>query len=117
MRLLADENITREVIVALRAAGHDVVAIAETMRSAVDEDVLAEATATGRILITEDRDFGDLVVRRGLPVDGVVLLELHKLRPITLAARVVAVLAAQADNLVGHFTVVEPARVRMRPMR
>jgi predicted nuclease of predicted toxin-antitoxin system len=63
MHFLADENVSRFVIERLRADGFDVTSIGETRSGAPDEDVLAAADAEGCILITEDRDFGELVIR------------------------------------------------------
>ena len=60
MRFLAEENVSRLVVARLRAAGLDVTAIGETSSGALDNDVLATASREGRILITEDRDFGEL---------------------------------------------------------
>ena len=59
MRFLAEENVSRLVVARLRAAGLDVTAIGETSSGALDNDVLATASREGRILITEDRDFGE----------------------------------------------------------
>ena len=58
------------------------------------------ANAEGRILLTEDRDFGELVVRQRLGVVGVVLLELDRLTNSTEADRVGDVVASHADKLV-----------------
>ena len=68
MHLLADENISQRVIDRLRAIGAGVVAVRETDPGASDDEVLALASAQGRTLITEDRDFGEMVVRRQLIV-------------------------------------------------
>ena len=81
MRFLADENVMAETIAALRQLGHDVLAVVEQMKSASDPVVLDSAIADGRILLTHDKDFGDLVVRQGISVDGVVLVALRKLSP------------------------------------
>lgn len=61
MNFVADESCVRPVIQALREAGHDVVAIAEIARGATDDQVLERALKENRVLITEDRDFGELV--------------------------------------------------------
>ena len=74
MRILADENIDPDLIDWLRAEGHDVVSIREVARGAPDTHVLAMATDQERILLTADKDFGDLVFRRGLPAPGIILL-------------------------------------------
>jgi predicted nuclease of predicted toxin-antitoxin system len=79
MRFLADENVSRLVIERLRAAGFDVISIGETKSGAPDRDVLDAADVEGCILITEDRDFGELVIRQRLKVRGVLLLELDRL--------------------------------------
>jgi len=65
MRLLADENIPRASIQALRVGGHDVLAASETMARALDREVLARAGAEGRVLVTFDRDFGALAAWPG----------------------------------------------------
>ena len=63
MRFLADENVARLVVERLRAAGFDITTIGATRSGASDDDVLATGSGERRILITEDRDFGELVVR------------------------------------------------------
>ena len=65
MNFLADESCAGPVIWALREAGHDVVAVAEVASGAADEQVMNQALGERRILITEDRDFGELVYARG----------------------------------------------------
>jgi len=116
MRFLADENIASIVVRRLCAAGHDVVAIAETAPGASDDQVLAIAVADQRILITEDRDFGELVVRQRMRVGGVVLLELDPLSNEAVAARVAEVVSSQAVKFSGSLVVIEPGRVRIRPL-
>lgn len=61
MRFLADESCDFAVVRALRAAGHDVRAVAEAMPGGDDEDVIALAARDHRLLLTEDKDFGQLV--------------------------------------------------------
>jgi predicted nuclease of predicted toxin-antitoxin system len=117
MRFLADENVSRFVVERLRAAGFDVTAIGSTSPGAADADVLALARREGRILITEDRDFGELVIRRRLEVRGIVLLELDQVSNAAEADRAAAVVSANADKLAGNLFVIEPGRVRIRPLR
>lgn len=116
MRFLADENISRFVVERLQAAGFEVTAVSMTSRGASDVEVLAIASREGRILITEDRDFGELIVRQRLGVRGIVLLELDRLSNIAEADRVASVVSANADKLSGNLLVIEPARVRLRPL-
>ena len=116
MRFLADENVTRLVIERLRDGGHDVISIAETRSGAADEDVLNTANVDGRILITEDRDFGEMVIRQRLGLHGVILLELDRFSNAMEADTVTGVVAAHADRLFGNLVVIEPGRIRVRPL-
>lgn len=75
---LADENIPGPVVAELRRVGFDVRWIAEERPGASDVDVAALATAAGRVLLTEDRDFGELAIRRQIAVPGCVLIELPR---------------------------------------
>ena len=113
MNFLADESRPGPVIRALRQAGHDVVAIAETAAGATDDQVLDRALAERRVLITEDRDFGNLVYARGRLSAGVILLRFpnsaRRAKPPTLL-EAITVLGSRLQNA---FTVVEPGRVRI----
>jgi predicted nuclease of predicted toxin-antitoxin system len=86
MRFLADENVSRLVIERLRADGFEVISMSETRSGAPDKDVLEVANAESRILITEDRDFGELIIRQRLGVRGMILLELDRLSNAAEAA-------------------------------
>jgi predicted nuclease of predicted toxin-antitoxin system len=116
MRFLADESVSRIVIERLRDAGHDVTAIAETKSGAPDKDVLDAANAEDRVLITEDRDFGEMVIRQRLGVRGMILLELDRLSSMAEADTVVAAVFMHADKVSGNLLVIEPGRIRVRPL-
>ena len=70
MRFLADENVSRLVIERLRAGGFDVASVGDMTPGAQDNDVLRAADIEGRILIREDHEFGELVIRQRLAVRG-----------------------------------------------
>ena len=115
MRFLADENVSGLVVERLRSNGFDVVDVARGQKGALDPDVLAAAHAGNLVLITEDTDFGELVRKRPA-VRGVILLELDRLSNLAEAARVADVVLSQAEKLEGNLVVIEPARVRLRPL-
>src|SRR5882672_9255904 len=97
MRLLADENFPRTVLIALRKRGYDVASVWEEARGSEDESVLARAQREQRILVTFDKDFGELAFRRGLPAEcGIVLFRIGAGSPELLAHRVGNVLDSQA---------------------
>ncbi len=116
MRFLANENFPLDVVEALRAAGHDVAWVRTDAPGSSDRQVLAWAVAERRILLTCDKDFGDLAFRAGLPADcGIVLFRLPAPSSADLAGRVLVALQSRGD-WAGHFSVVEPARIRIRPL-
>ena len=74
MQFVADESCDFAVVRALRTSGHQVVAIAEFSPGISDEEVLRLASAEGRVLATEDKDFRELVYAQKQAMSGVVLL-------------------------------------------
>jgi predicted nuclease of predicted toxin-antitoxin system len=112
MRFLADESCDFRVVRALRAAGHDVVAIIEAAPGAEDARVVDLAMRERRILITEDQDFGQLVYAGGKPTGGVILLRFVATARADLPALVVDVAARHGDMLAGRFVVIQPGRIR-----
>ena len=115
MRFLANENIPGPVVVALRGGGHDVVAVKESMPGASDRAVLERAQADGRLVVTFDKDFGELAVRLRLSAAGVILLRLAGTNPDADNARAVAAITSREDWS-GHFAVVTDDRIRLRPL-
>jgi predicted nuclease of predicted toxin-antitoxin system len=113
MNFLADESCAGPVIRALREAGHDVVAISEVAVGAADDEVLERALNEKRVLITEDRDFGELVYARGRSSAGVILVRFPSRARRAKPATVVEAVAKLGPRLHDSFTVVEPGRVRV----
>jgi predicted nuclease of predicted toxin-antitoxin system len=74
MRFLADESCDFAVVRALREAGHDVWAVAEQAAGTDDDSVMVRAHSDGRVLLTEDRDFGRLVFAASRPAPAVIYL-------------------------------------------
>lgn len=114
---LADENIPSHAIAFLRQRGEDVAAISEISPSIADQQVLEMARAQGRIVLSFDRDHGDLVFNRGaIPPRAIVYLRLYPPDPEALE-RILAGLIAMGDKaLDGQFTVVSPEGMRQRPL-
>lgn len=116
MRLLANENIPASAIKKLRAAGFDVLSAAESMAGASDLDVLARAQSESRVLITQDKDFGELAFRSGLSAAcGVILFRLAGGSPDQVAARMTEV-ASSREVWAGLFAVATDDRVRIRDL-
>jgi len=116
MRFLANENFPGAAVTALIAVGHGVVWVRAAAPGMKDADVLAWAAREGRILLTFDKDFGELARRSTLPETcGVVLFRIAMPPASEIATRLVSLIGARSD-WTGHFSVIEPARVRMRPL-
>ena len=81
-----------------------------------DREVLARAARDERILLTFDKDFGELAKATALPAQcGVVLVRLPMPQPGDVGQRLAHAIISRSD-WAGHFSVVEPGRVRMRPL-
>jgi predicted nuclease of predicted toxin-antitoxin system len=114
VRFLLDESVEYRLSSYLRDLGHDVTAIAHDYPSALsDLEVLAHAQREGCILITNDRDFGELIYRLGLPHHGVIYFRLPAATVDTKLARLEAILADYSDQM-DQFLVVTEKTVRVR---
>ncbi len=112
MKFLADENISNKVVNALRNRGVDVISIKELESSLSDETVLEVAKKQERILVTFDADFAELVFRRKLKVQGVILLKFVPKSTQDILEKIITVLATQA-KIEGHFLIVREKRIRV----
>ncbi len=114
MQFIVDESAGVAVVEYLRSIGQDVLAVGETMRQADDTDILARAVDEGRILITNDKDFGELVFRSGRAHPGVLLLRLRNEASANRVRVVRSVIQRYADRLPNHFVVATESTVRVR---
>ena len=116
MRFLADESCDFAAVRALRAAGHDVLAVAEALPQADDERVTDLAVRGRRVLLTEDKDFGQLVYADKRATAGVILIRFPAKARGGLGNAVVELVAAQGGQLARRFVVLQPGRVRLARM-
>ena len=111
---MADESCDFAVVRALRAAGHAVVAVAEISPRISDEEVLALARRKHHVLITEDKDFGELVYAQKHQTAGVVLLRFPGNARAAMARATADALKTLGNKLARRFTVIEPGKIRSR---
>ena len=116
MRFLADECCDAALVDALRSDGHDVLYAIESLRGATDDDILTRAFSERRILLTEDKDFGELVYRFRRPTHGIVLLRFDVTDRVLKIPRLRYLLDQEAERLPGAFVVLEVDKVRVRPL-
>jgi predicted nuclease of predicted toxin-antitoxin system len=110
---LADESCDFAVVRALRTAGHDVVAVAEISRGAEDSSVVDLAVRQRRILLTEDKDFGQLVFASMQTTAGVIFIRFPSSARAQLPRVIVDLVGQMGDELAGAFAVVQPGRIRI----
>lgn len=115
MNLVADEGIDGPIVTRLRAEGHRVWYVAEMAPGIADSEVLQIANDENAILLTFDKDFGDLVFRQGLVTQGVILLRLHGLSPMQKADLIARIIDTYSDELKFAFSVITKTRIRIRP--
>ena len=116
LRLLADENVQRGLVEALRNDGFDVAYVADTICGISDEEVLELAVSDHRVIVTEDKDFGELVfrLRRGLP--GVILMRFVGFDVPERHGRIKRLVERYGTDLYGRYVVVTPRQFRVRSM-
>lgn len=113
-RLLFDQNVPLASVHRIHRAGHDVLRI-EAGES--DLVVLEEARSEARIVVTYDRDFGFLVFRTRAPIPpGIVYFRSQPIAPESTALDLLAIMDTPGVVLEGWLTVVEPGRIRQRPL-
>jgi|WetSurMetagenome_2_1015567.scaffolds.fasta_scaffold98517_2 predicted nuclease of predicted toxin-antitoxin system len=117
LRILADENIPGEAIDTLRHLGIDVIWVRTFSPGSSDQAILQQAQAENRLVITFDKDFGELAFHRGLPaLSGIILFRISTPGPTYTTSLMVAALQSRSD-WAGYFSVVENDRIRMTPLR
>ncbi len=114
MNLLADECCDAILVGGLRSDGHDVSYVKEFAAGTDDGTVLQMASQEERILLTEDKDFGELVVRLKLPTYGVVLVRMNPADSAAKLARLRHLLLHHALRLPNSFVILDEKKIRFR---
>ena len=113
MRFMVDECTGSGVAGWLRTAGHEGFSVYDESRGAKDTDILKKAYSGSYILITNDKDFGELVFRFDMPHKGVVLLRLENERPSNKVLVLKRLLELYPDRLADNFVVITENQVRI----
>jgi len=115
MNFVADESVDQPIVTRLREEGHTVLAVVEMQPSISDEAVLGMANEQGMVLLTSDKDFGELVFRDRRYAFGIVLIRLSGLTAVAKAEVVASTVKVHASELAHAFTAISSDRVRIRP--
>lgn len=114
MRFLADECVHAAIATALRRAGHEVETIGPDDVGGTDEAVLERAVRRGAVLLTADKDFGEIVWARRATAHGVVLFRRSAAHPTEAADRLLGLIHEHGQRLQRLYIVVTPDRSRIR---
>lgn len=114
MNLVADEGVDKAIVDALRADGFSVKYFAEEGGGSMDQEVLAVANDAQSLLLTCDKDFGELVFRRRQLHAGVVLIRLTGIPGTKKAGMVLEAIKKHGSDMGGAFTVISPGLLRVR---
>jgi len=117
MKFLADECCDFSMVERLRNEGHRVEYVQENQPGITDDDILMNAHREKKILITEDKDFGELVYRLNKPAYGVILLRFHPLEKQLKIERLSHLLNYKGEKLEGNFIVLDSQKMRIKPIR
>ncbi len=113
-KFIVDECTGISVVHFLRQQGYDAIGVSEAMPQAIDADILQRAVIEERIVVTNDKDFGDMIFRDRRSHRGVVLLRLSDDLVATKLRVLTAVLAEHVDKLADRFVVATEENIRIR---
>jgi len=116
LKFLGDENLDWQIVERLRLDGQEVLYVVEMEPGIADDEVLNLANNEGAIILTSDKDFGELVFRLCRIAAGIVLIRLFGLSPNDRAEIIANAINQHADELLGAFTVISSKSIRIRKM-
>lgn len=114
MRLVVDEGVDAAIVRRLRAEHHEVLYVAELSPGIHDQEILELANRQDAVLVTDDKDFGELVYRQRLTTAGVLLVRLAGLSSGKKADLVARSVRRHHGEMYSAFSVLTPARLRIR---
>ena len=114
MNFLADEGVDGSIVKGLRELGHDVFYVVEQIHSLEDDVLLEKARNENRILITRDKDFGELVYRLHKVHSGVILIRLEGCDTIDRGELVCKLVKKHESLLQNSFSVIQRGVIRIR---
>lgn len=115
-KFLVDESTGVKVVHALRIEGFDVQSVFESFPGISDTQIIQYAYNDGRIIITNDKDFGELIYRKQMPAVGVILLRLKDESSENKIKIVLEVIDKYITRLKSNFIVATENNIRIRPL-
>lgn len=114
MNILADENIDEQIIETLRKNKYNILYVGEMAAGISDDIVLSKANEMNAVLLTADKDFGELVFRQHLISKGVILVRLSGMSPNDKSRQILAIINEHKNEIINSFTVITHNHIRIR---
>jgi predicted nuclease of predicted toxin-antitoxin system len=114
MNFLADENIEAEIVEVLRNSGYKVKYVLEMSPGVGDKEIISQANKNNSILITSDKDYGELVFRQHLVHNGVILIRLHGMPADKKSEIVLNFVKDYGSKIPNSFSVITKSNIRIR---
>jgi len=114
MKFVADESVDRPIVVRMRQVGHQVWYVAEMDSGISDDAVLNLANREMALLLTADKEFGEMVFRQRRFTGGILLIRLAGLSATRKTNIVVSILEQHISELPASFAVIAPGIFRIR---
>ena len=114
MKFVADENIDKPIVEKLRELGHEIVYVAEISPSISDNEVLDIIKQEESILITSDKDFGELVFRQKVITHGIILIRMPGFSMEEKIDTILSAIETHKEELLHNFTVITYNSIRIR---
>lgn len=110
------KNVESSIIRYLKDTGFDTKLISELYSSRNDLFIVRTAYKQKRIIITNDKDFGYLIVKSGLPVISVILFRFKDESPTLKVNAIKTILSLPEEKILNHFIVASEKKIRLRPL-
>jgi len=114
LKFLVDVGVGRAVEDLLRSYGYDIKAVRDVDPGAKDSDILDIAVSEGRMVVTMDKDFGELVHKLSMKHSGVLVLRMENANGVEKATVIRDILAKYEAEISGKFCVYQDSRLRVR---
>lgn len=116
-KFLADVSVDFRIVKSLRNDGFEVQAIVELRPSIDDDEVLKMAIDLESILLTEDKDFGELTFRLQKSNKGIILIRMSGESIENKIKKMKEIFKEHLDEFSGNFTVITSTKIRIRDQK
>ncbi len=116
MKFLADENVDKPIVERLRKDGNVVIYVAEVEPSISDDEVIKLANQESALLLTEDKDFGELTFLQHKVKSGILLLRFQTEDTKYKIDTIRKVFEQYQNKIPLHFLVISETKIRIRPI-